>query len=1006
MRRVLKLSGAVAAVLWFCLIVWGGVDLYQARQREFESAKLVGDTLSKALESHMTATVQKIDLHLSGFVRHYQDEVARQVPRPELEAELARYLSLFPEAQSFRVSDANGKYVYDASHILPPVNISDRDYFLQLKNNPDAGLVISEPLVSRITQVGIVVLARRLEDSHGNFNGIVLAAVKIAFFEQLFSTLSVGSHGSLALYTDQMQLIARQPPAPNWQAQMVSNSPIPTLIAQGQITGSFHQPSPIDQVSRLWVFRKVKDMPFILNVGIADQDILEGWHHRAAVYGGLGLLLTLALIALHRAWSSNYGQVQNLADTMSAAYREKERQSRALLNSIPASAWLIDMEGRYLAVNQNFCQLVGRTEEDLLGKTVDDVFAPAVAEVLRQGQLRTYEVGGSLREERWFDIGQGPQLYQLVRVSVFDEAGQSTGLAGVAWDITEQHQAQERQRLVAHVFDRSAEALLILDAASRVIACNETFTQLTGYRLEEMLGREPTQLTSSQQEVDLRQQIGNALRQYGNWSGETWLRKKDGTDCPVWCNVGTVNDDRQQIANVVLLISDLSERKATEARIESLATVDQMTSLPNRYGFARTFSEWLGQGRSGALLVLDMDQLARINDAFGHDVGDMLLLQVSQRLRQCLQPGDVLGRLGGDQFGLLTAAVGDTQSDPQGDPLAVEALAQRLLDAVAEPIVIDQGDVVATASVGICLFPADGNDAVALLRNADAAMHQAKKDGLSQFRFFSLDMNRHLAERLRLESDLRGAIQRNELQLHFQPQVEIAGESIVGFECLLRWQHPELGLVSPMRFIPIAEESGLILPIGAWVLEQACRTNKAWQDAGNPPWLMAVNLSAIQFHDGKLVGTVARALEVSGLDPRWLELEITESVLMQDPEKVVTVLEDLKALGVMLSIDDFGTGYSSLAYLKRFPIDKIKIDRSFVNDIHQNANDAAIVRMVIGMAGELERKVIAEGVETEEQRDFLKAHHCDEIQGYFYSRPLPQEQVLSFVSQYRAGHQI
>ena len=995
MGRMLKVGGGFVALLWFCLIVWVGVDLFQARQREFESARLVGDTLSKVLESHMTATVQKIDLHLSGFTLHYQDAVAHHRPRQEIEAELARYLSLFPEAQSFRVADAEGKYVYDASRVLPPVNISDRLYFKQLKADPNAGLIVSEPLISRITNAGIVVLARRLEDGKGNFIGIVLAAVKISFFEHLFSTLNVGPHGLIALHTDKMQLIARQPPMDLMRGKTIDDSPIPGLIAEGKLTGSFYRNSSLDHEWRLFVYRKVSDMPFILSVGFSEQDVLADWRHRALVYSGLGVILTLALLALRRALARNYTQTKALAEFMSAAYQEKERQSRALLNSIPAFAWLIDTEGRYLAVNQNFCQLVGQTEDVLLGKTADDVFPAAIAQALREGQLRTYEAGGSLREERWFDIGSGPQLYQLVRVSVFDEQGNATGLAGVAWDISEQFRAQERQRLVAHVFDHSAEALLILDPGRHIIACNETFTLLTNYRLDDITGKEPWFLASENHDEGMWDQIRSDVLKYGNWSGETWIRQKQGIDCPVWCNIGLVMDDQKQIANIVILMSDLSERKATEARIESLATVDQMTGLSNRYGFAKVFSEWLAQGRSGTLLMLDMDQLARVNDAFGHDVGDLLLLQVSQRLGKFLQEGDLLGRLGGDQFGLLVASC--------TDPIEIESLARQLLEAVAEPVVIDQGDVVATASVGICLFPADGNDAITLLRNADAAMHQSKNSGLSQFRFFSLDMNRHMAERMRLESDLRGAIQRDELKLYFQPQVDIAAGRIIGFECLLRWQHPELGLVSPLSFIPIAEESGLILPIGAWVLEQACQFSKAWQDEGKAPWVMAVNLSAIQFHDGKLVGTVAAALAKTGLDPRWLELEITESVLMEDPEKVVGVLEELKALGVMLSIDDFGTGYSSLAYLKRFPIDKIKIDRSFVNDIHQDPNDAAIVRMVISMAGELERKVIAEGVETQEQLDFLRLHRCDEVQGYFYSRPIPGPDVAAYVEKHDAA---
>lgn len=990
MKRALRVGSGLVAALWLCLIAWVGADLIQARDREFEAASRVGDTLSRVLEGHLLATTQKIDLHLSAFTHQYQDTVNRRAPRPVVEQELARYLSLFPETQSFRVADAEGNYIYDASWTLPSVNIADRNYFRQLKANPRAGLVISEPILSRINNTPVIVLARRLEDEKGRFTGVILAAVRISFFEHLFSTLDVGSHGLIALHTDKMQLIARQPHVDQWQGQTISDSPILTLLAEGKPYGSFRKIAAIDKEQRLFIYRKIEGLPFIVSIGFSEQDLLSSWRQRALAYSGLCLILSVALVFLTRSWTLNYLQKETLANQMSAAFREKERQSRALLDSIPAPAWLVDTDGKYLAVNQNFWFTARQREVDLIGKTAFDVFPREVAEALREGQLRTYEAG-AFKEERWLNIGHGPQLYQFVRVCIFDETGKATGLAGVAWDITELFKAQERQRLVTHVFDRSVESLLILNAERRFIACNETFVSLTGYHFDDIRGMDPSGLLPENQDPGFLDKVIADVRAFGNWSGETWLRKKNGDTCPVWCNISLLADEENRIINSVVLMSDLSERKATEARIESLSSVDQMTSLPNRYGFAKTLSTWLRDGTRGALLVLDMDQLARVNDAFGHDAGDYLLLQVSQRLRALALNNEAVGRIGGDQFGLMT---------PIAEPGLIESRAREILDKVAEPVSVGQADVVATASLGICLFPEDGTDPVTLLRNADAAMHQAKNDGMSQFRFFSRTMNQHLAERLRLESDLRWAIQRQELDLYFQPQVEISSGGIIGFESLLRWRHPELGMISPIRFIPVAEESRLILPIGAWVLEQACRTNKAWQDQGLGNWVVAVNLSAIQFHDGKLVGTVEQALKMSGLAPCWLELEITESVLMTDPERVVEVLDELKSLGVKLSIDDFGTGYSSLAYLKRFPIDKIKIDRSFVSDIHRDPNDAAIVRMVIGMAEELGHRVIAEGVETQEQADFLRNNRCDEIQGYLYSPPLPEAAIASYV----AGH--
>jgi len=480
------------------------------------------------------------------------------------------------------------------------------------------------------------------------------------------------------------------------------------------------------------------------------------------------------------------------------------------------------------------------------------------------------------------------------------------------------------------------------------------------------------------------------LTDHGAWQGELGATRKDGTSIPIYCRISSITSDDGKVVTWAVFVTDLSERKAAEARIESLTHIDQLTELPNRQGFARILGEWLGNGKAGILIVIDMDQLSRINDAFGHEAGDVMLRRISFRLRKMQRDGDAVGRLGGEQFGILIAR--------DGQPLQEEVAARRLLDAVARPVTIEGSNLVSTACAGICLLGDDGADVGTLLRNADAALHHAKTAGHNMFRFFSADMNVRMAEHLRLESDLRGALSRDEMVLHYQPQVDMHSGQIVGFEGLLRWQHPEFGMVSPANFIPLAEESLLILPIGAWVLEQACRQNKAWQDAGMHPKVVAVNLSAVQFHGADVVATVSHALAASGLEARYLELEITESVIVRDPERVIRIMEELKALGVGLSVDDFGTGYSSLSYLKRFPIDKIKIDRSFVMDMLRNPNDAAITRMIIGIAAELQHKVIAEGVEAIEQMEYLKQQGCDEYQGFYCSPALPASRIPDLVS--------
>lgn len=985
----LRFGALLVTVLYLSLFGWVGLDLYQSRARELQAAEHTGSTLAKLLESHLQDSASKVDHHLWEFVQRFQYDVAERAPRPVIEAELQRYLQLFPETHSFRVADSAGRYLYDASGVLADVNIADREYFIRLRDDPAAGLVISPPLVSRVTSDVVIVFARRLQDRAGNFAGIVLGTLRADYFENYYRSLDVGGRGVIALWSSDLELFARWPRLPDWQGRKLLDSPIPASLASGQTSGSFRRAGGLDGEVRQFVFRAVAGFPFVVSVGLAEDEILAEWQRRATIYGVLGAVLLGALIALMRSWGMGYRQAEALAEKLARDYADKARESRALLDSIPDPAWLLDNEGRFLAVNEAYSRYLGKPMAAIIGSTTEDLFPADEARVLRAGQLEVYRKGEPVRQLHWLTSHGKRTPFEFLRVPVYGDDGQARGLAGVAWDMSERFEAEERQRLITHFFDHVSDAVLILDAERRVLTINQAVTALSGYALEEMQGRLPRFMLDGCHR-DALAAVLEELDTQGSWRGEMLVARKDGSPLPIYCNISAIRNEEGAIINWSLFVTDLSERKAAEARIESLTHVDQLTELPNRQGFSRIMGEWLEAARPGALVIIDLDQLSRVNDAFGHAAGDTMLRRMANRLRKLLGDEGVLGRLGGDQFGVLL---------PEGmRALAFEAVARKLLDTIGRPVSIEGSDVVSTASAGICQLGIDGADVATLLRNADNALHHAKSSGQNTFRFFSADMNVRMAERLRLESDLRWALARGELLLHYQPQVDINHGEVIGFECLLRWQHPELGLVSPVRFIPLAEESRLILPIGAWVLEEACRQNKAWQDAGMPPKVVAVNLSAVQFHGADVVALVAQALQNTGLEARYLELEITESVIVEDPERVVRIMEELKALGVSLSIDDFGTGYSSLSYLKRFPIDKIKIDRSFVRDLERNANDAAIIRMVIGIASELEHKVIAEGVETVAQLEFLKKQNCDEYQGFYCSPGVPAAEIPDLVA--------
>ncbi len=507
---------------------------------------------------------------------------------------------------------------------------------------------------------------------------------------------------------------------------------------------------------------------------------------------------------------------------------------------------------------------------------------------------------------------------------------------------------------------------------------------------------------------------GGAVRREEPYSFDARILVSEGMVRHVHEQAEVVFDDHGTALRLEGTTQDITERKQIEDQIRFLAYYDGLTRLPNRALFMERLNQSLAsaqrQGQTLAMLFLDLDRFKRINDTLGHTLGDRLLQAVSERLKKCLRSTDTIARgdpltssdsvarLGGDEFIVTISDIA------RGEDAA--RIARRIIDSMADPFKLDEHEVFITGSIGISLFPHDGGDAGTLLKNADSAMYHAKDAGRGNYQFYNKSMNASAFQRLALENAMRKALERGEFMLHYQPQVDVATGTIIGAEALIRWKHPDLGMVSPADFIPLAEETGLILPIGEWVVRAASAQGKAWLDAGHGPLIVAVNLSGRQLRLQQLVTTVDDALKASGFDPRCLELEITESVLVQNVEDAIRSLNRLRAMGPRVSVDDFGTGYSSLTYLRRFPIDTLKIDQSFTRDISTDPGDAAITAAIIAMAEGLKMAVIAEGVETEEQRDCLLERRCRLMQGYLFSRPLPPEQFKVLLERQAAGHKI
>jgi diguanylate cyclase (GGDEF)-like protein len=472
---------------------------------------------------------------------------------------------------------------------------------------------------------------------------------------------------------------------------------------------------------------------------------------------------------------------------------------------------------------------------------------------------------------------------------------------------------------------------------------------------------------------------------------EVWGLRADGAKFPAEASISRMTLAGKPHYSVIL--NDITTRKRDQERLKFLANYDQLTSLPNRGLFNQRLERALAHAqrfnKGLALLFMDLDRFKNVNDTLGHEAGDSVLKEVAAILTGCVREIDTVARLGGDEFVILIEGVTDVRQ--------VGSVGHKLMRAMAEPLLLGGHECSVTASIGISTYPADGSDGATLLKNADIAMYRAKEQGKNNVQFYTPTMNIHSVQRLTLEASLRRALQREEFLLHYQPKLDIASGRVTGMEALVRWKRPDSGMISPAEFIPLAEETGLIVAIGEWVLRAACEYTQLSHPGGTPPLRVAVNLSARQFTQASLVSDVARILDLTGLGPEALELEITESMVMGNPEQAIQTLRQLKSMGIALSIDDFGTGYSSLGYLKRFPLDHIKIDRSFIKDIPEDNDDATITRTIIAMAHNLRLKVIAEGVETEAQMDFLRQHGCDEIQGYYFSRPLPGSEFTALL---------
>jgi len=669
-----------------------------------------------------------------------------------------------------------------------------------------------------------------------------------------------------------------------------------------------------------------------------------------------------------------------------------------LYDFAPVGYVTVSTNGIILTANLTLVTMLGMGRQILQGKPLSRFVIKEDADVL---YLHYCQAGKTQQRQicelRMVQQGGGNFHARLETVPVTGDDGTHTGYRIAITDTSDCKQAEQRLQLTSQVFENTAEGIVITDRDNRIIEVNAAFTKITGYTLEEAQGQDPGFLKSGRHNQAFYTRMWQAIDQDGYWQGEIWDRRKDGEVYPKWLTINTVRDDKGRLANYIAISSDISQTKDAEHKLEKLAFFDSLTGLPNRLLFRdrldHVFAEVKRSKQKAALLFLDLDHFKRINDTLGHPMGDALLKVVAQRIQSCLRKVDTVARMGGDEFTIILSPVEYADK--------VVQVAGNILTALKKPIELGDNNIFVTCSIGIAIHPNDGDTVDTLVKNADTAMFHAKEAGRNRYSFFEQEMNLKAQNRMELEHGLRAALDSDGFVLHYQPKIDIQQGCITGAEALVRWIHPEKGVIPPDVFIPVAEEAQLIREIGAWVLKTVARdATEQLLLLANGKLAISVNLSTDQI-DSQLIPLVRATLDESDLPPHALELEITESIMMENVEENIGILGQLREMGVRIMVDDFGTGYSSLSYLKRFPIHTLKIDRSFIQDLPEDKDDAALVTVTLAMARSLGLEVIAEGVETEAQSRFLKQHHCHEHQGFLYSRPLPLNGFIDFMATYQ-----
>lgn len=1019
-RRFLLAVIAVTVVVNLAMVGYATLNLYLSRQNYLANAETRSHNVATAIDQAIAINIEKVDTSLQTLVDYLEDQLPEDgSPPPEaLRILMQRQLRLLPEANSIRLWNKSGTLWFEVGlqnkEKILRTSIADNEPYLALKEGGNRRLFIAKPMLSALTKTWIVPMVRAIHDKKGRFAGLVSIPFSIEHFNRLLAQFKLNQTGVASLLDKDFGLVASNPVTNRIVPSQDGRTGGPELeafVASSEHRLSMISTASADGIERVTTLLKARNSPFLIVVGVGLDEYLSSW--RAEARQTALFLTLLALFTIAAAWLVTRYWRRLLNSTM--ALEERSSQLETALVGITERDQVLASarEGGHLGTfSLDFSSIAGTRSnsfESIFGLAGSEPYIiDAVAVLIHPEDRPEVEKRHRAAIEKQAPFSSGE--YRILRKNdgalrwvatyaryEYDTDGSLLRMTGVAQDITGRKALEESLQLNRQAFMSSTEGILITDKNGIILDVNPAFSVISGYAKEELVGNNPGVLKSGRESPEKYQLLWQQLFSDGAWTGELQNRHKDGRIYTQHTRISSVRDAKGLLTRFVCMASDVTELRNNQQRIEYLAYHDKLTDLPNRALLTDRMQQAIAQTKRRKELLgicyLDLDNFKPLNDQRGHAVGDIVLTEVARRLEHCVRSGDTVARMGGDEFVVLLCNI--------HEELEIQTAVQRMLDAVSQPYKVGEFTTRLTVSFGVTIYPKDDTeDADGLIRHADQAMYAAKRTGKNRLYMFDAESERRLREYHDLFSRVVLALERKEFQLFYQPKVSLEDGSVVAVEALIRWAHPEQGILGPGAFLPVIEENEFSVVIGEWVIRTALAQMSEWHQAG-VTLPISVNVSAYHLQRPDFAERLAFLLaEYPRVQPAWLDLEVLETTAMEALEQVTQVLEDCIRQGVTCSLDDFGTGYSSLTYFRRLPVNSLKIDKSFIMDMLTNEDDRALVKGIVSLAHGLQRKVVAEGVETLEHGIPLLKFKCDVAQGFGIARPMPANEVLAWVQQW------